>query len=185
MGAKAAIFTPVPPRFEDVYTGKPILYAIHRDSVLACNVSKFLATFDITRIAAAGKLRELRGILHLAISGWDDDPRSLHEVPEVRTFVQELDRKFPFLAYAATTQTETLRIMSLCLVPMSMTQRSSVEPEAFKATYDTREYREILDRWFKNFDHACVLARTFTLREHAQVSIELANYFGLEWYWKK
>ena len=70
--------------------------------------------------------------------GWDDDPRALHEIPEVRAFVAELDRQFPYLAYVTTTQTEVLRIMALCLVPNSVTARlGDKQTDQFAASEDS------------------------------------------------
>ncbi len=175
----------MPKRFEEAYDGKPILYFFHEDRLLAQDVSPFLETFDVSRIQAAGKLKELRGIVHLAFRGWDDDPRALHEIPEVRAFVQELDRQFPYLAYVSATQTEVLRIMALCLVPNSVTVRPDDRPDKFAASYNVQAYHEVLTRWFKSFDELAGRARCFTLREHAEKTIELANYFGIEWYWKR
>jgi len=37
-----------------------------------------------------------RGRLDLGFHGYDDDSRELHEIEEVRRFVAELDKKFPF-----------------------------------------------------------------------------------------
>ncbi len=178
----------MPKRFEECYEGKPILYWFHQDRVFARDVSTFLETFDVSRIQAAGKLKELRGIVHLVFRGWDEDPRALHEIPEVRAFVEELDRQFPYLAYITTTQTEVLRIMALCLVPNSVTARLGENPGQFvrfAASYNVQAYHQVLTRWFQSVDEIAGRGRCFTLREHAQNTIELANYFGVEWYWKK
>lgn len=176
----------MPKQFEETYEGKPIIYFFHEDRVIARDVSAFLETFDVSRIQAAGKLRELRGVVHLTFRGWDDDPRALHEISEVRAFVEELDRQFPFLAYVTTTKTEVLRIMALCLVPNSVTARlGNEQTDQFAASYNIQAYHEVLTRWFKSFDEIAARGRCFTLREHAQNTIELANYFGVEWYWKR
>lgn len=172
-------------RFEDVYAGKPgFYYQIHRDSVLACDPEKFIETFDVERIAAAGRLRELRGIVHVGINGWDDDERALHEIPEVRAYIQRLDREYPFLAYALTTKSDALKTISLCLVPTSMTRRDDTDGARFAATFDTHTYHQILQRWFRDFDRACAMARGFSRLEHGQMTAELAEYFGVEWYLK-
>ncbi len=175
----------MPKRFEEAYEGKPILYWFHHDRVLARDASAFLETFDVSRIQAAGKLRELRGVVHLVFRGWDDDPRALHEIPEVRAFVAELDRQFPYLAYVTTTQTEVLRIMALCLVPNSVTARlGDNQPDQFAASYNIQAYHEVLTRWFRSCDEIAARGRCFTWREHVQKTNELASYFGVKWCWR-
>jgi hypothetical protein len=43
--------------------------------------------------------KRLKGRLVFRIRGYDDDPRELFEVPEVRTWMEELDCEFPYWFY--------------------------------------------------------------------------------------
>jgi hypothetical protein len=43
--------------------------------------------------------KRLKGRLVFGIRGYDDDPRELFEVPEVRTWMEELDCEFPYWFY--------------------------------------------------------------------------------------
>jgi hypothetical protein len=58
----------------------------------------------------------LKGRLIFGIRGYDDDPRELFEVPEVRTWMEELDREFPYWFYFMDLGSRsTLSLVAFCL----------------------------------------------------------------------
>jgi hypothetical protein len=56
-----------------------------------------------------------RGRLDIGFHGYDDDSRELYEIEEVRRFIAELDKKFPFWLYFLDLYSGTLALIHLCL----------------------------------------------------------------------
>ena len=50
------------------------------------------------------------------VDGYNDDPRELFEIPEVRTFIRDLDSKWPFWFFFLSKATNALKMImfSLC-----------------------------------------------------------------------
>jgi hypothetical protein len=48
------------------------------------------------------------------IEGYDDDPREIYAIPEVRTFYQQLWRRWPYWLYFCNLDTENLMMMVMC-----------------------------------------------------------------------
>lgn len=49
------------------------------------------------------------------MSGYDRDPRELYEVLEVRTYIAELDRRFPYWFYFLSLKGGNLELISFCV----------------------------------------------------------------------
>lgn len=60
-------------------------------------------------------VERFRGRLDIGFAGYDEDPREIHEIEEVRTFLRDLDRKFPFWFYFVNLHSDTLVVIFLCL----------------------------------------------------------------------
>ena len=58
----------------------------------------------------------MQGKVAVLFEGYDDDPREVYEIPEVRRFCATLDRRFPYWFYFLTTVTDNLKVMTFCLV---------------------------------------------------------------------
>jgi hypothetical protein len=58
------------------------------------------------------------GKVDFRIHGYDNDPRELFEIPEVRSFVRLLDEQFPFWFFFLTTETDAIKLLmfSLCRI---------------------------------------------------------------------
>jgi hypothetical protein len=63
----------------------------------------------------------------IGFSGYDDDPRELWDIPEVKQFVQNLDCKFPYWFYFLSKFGSGLKVITFCyvnLIKISGTQVS-------------------------------------------------------------
>ena len=58
---------------------------------------------------------KFRGRLDIGFAGYDEDPREVHEIEEVRTFLRDLDSKFPFWFYFVNLYSDTLVLILLTL----------------------------------------------------------------------
>ena len=92
-----------------------VMIGIGRDKVESNDISLALSTLaDL--FADPNTVRRLQGRVSLLFEGYDDDPREVYEIPEVRRFCATLDRRFPYWLYFLTTIQDSLKVVTFCLV---------------------------------------------------------------------
>lgn len=62
------------------------------------------------------RARRYTGRISLTICGYETDERPLFKIEEIRTFVQELDRRFPYWFQFATLADTTLLLIAQCVL---------------------------------------------------------------------
>ena len=80
-------------------------------------------TVDVSRTAAVlsrvladrSTVQWYRERVDLSFYGYSNDPRELHEIPEVRRFCKKLDEAFPYWFYFLSTERGMLRVVACCL----------------------------------------------------------------------
>ena len=90
-----------------------VAFEVSRREVQEClvrEVSDRLRTFTATAEAA----RAAQGRVAIFFRGWDDDPRELCEVPEVRRLAKKLMEVFPQVAFLAENGSGTLVVLFSC-----------------------------------------------------------------------
>ena len=66
-----------------------ICYQFSRDRVGAGDAKDFLSRVGKFRVPVGKQLQGMMNSLALMIEGYDDDPREIYAIPEVRTFYQQ------------------------------------------------------------------------------------------------
>ena len=61
-----------------------ISYQFSREKVERGDFSHFLSLYGPEKLPANRKLRDLMNRFVFCIEGWDDDPREIHTIPEIR-----------------------------------------------------------------------------------------------------
>lgn len=92
---------------------------IDRKDVERCDLEPTLRTLS-QLLQDRWTVQNFRGRLSLGFFGYDDDPRELYEIEEVRRFTTALDMKFPFWLYFLSLHDGTLALILLCLCRSSM-----------------------------------------------------------------
>lgn len=120
-------------------------------------------------LADAETVRLFQGRVDVSFEGWDDDPRELYEIPEVRTFLHRLDDEWPYWLYFLSTELETLRIITFCLCHAGKAGSglARVSPAALSAFL------------MAHFDALNRLFAAFSLDEdvNEQISERIVHYF--------
>lgn len=88
----------------------------------------------------------------LSFSGYDQDPRELHEIVEVRDFVLKLDEQFPYWCYFLTKVGHGLRVVMFCFCPPYL------KPEAQQEIWPERMNAYLINRGFPAMAAVCQLA---------------------------
>ncbi|HJV73679.1 MAG TPA: chlororespiratory reduction 6 domain-containing protein, partial [Noviherbaspirillum sp.] len=80
---------------------KVVVITIQREDIERRKIEPALSSLN-RLIDSQEALEASNGTISLMVSGYDDDPRELHLIPEVRTFFLELDEQFPFWFHVCT-----------------------------------------------------------------------------------
>ena len=86
-----------------------------RAEVESGDISNSLATLE--KLLEPSNIRKLKGRLIFGIKGYEDDPRDLWEIPEVRSWMQDLDKNFPYWFFfmdLGPNSTLSFIVFSLC-----------------------------------------------------------------------
>ena len=94
---------------------RSMFYVFQRPEIEGQNFSRFVGWLR-THVEKSS-LQEIRGRILFAVDGWDDDPRELIEIPEVRRFFNCLTQAgCVWLFLADLTSPENLRLITACSV---------------------------------------------------------------------
>ena len=64
---------------------------------------------------ADATVRRFQGRVNVSFDGFNDDPREIYEMPEIRDFCADLDAHFPYWLYFLSTEDSSLKMMTFCL----------------------------------------------------------------------
>lgn len=144
------------------------LVVVSRADVEALDVSH---TAEILSSVLANRetIERFRGRVELAFHGYSDDPRELHEIPEVRRFCAKLDEIFPFWFYFLSTDGMTLGLIARCLCSVT-----EVRPGVVSLGPDLLEFM------VHHFGAMNWLFDNFSLDEkhNVEISAKVAEHFG-------
>ncbi len=73
-----------------------------------------------------------RGQMALAVDGYNEDPRELVDVAEVRAFLRAFERQWPYWAFFFNQVDDSIKILISCVCGASYPGRGAVEMDAIK-----------------------------------------------------
>lgn len=88
----------------------------------------------------------------IGVHGYDDDPRELNEMPEVRDFINRLDAEFPYWCYYLSKRALGLGFIFSCFCPPFLT------PQARERVWLERIAGYLTKRGFPAMNHICAAA---------------------------
>ena len=91
-----------------------VFYKFSREKVERGEFSHFLGLYGPARLPAGKRLRKLMNSLIFLVEGFDDDPREVYAIPEVRKFYASFHDAWPYWLYFCNLETDALRTMVLC-----------------------------------------------------------------------
>ncbi|MDD5559981.1 DUF4365 and DUF1817 domain-containing protein [Candidatus Methylomirabilis sp.] len=115
-----------------------VLFVFDDKDVLSMDTSRPRAFFD--RLRSTKELAyECQGKIEFSISGYDNDPRELFEIPEVRRYMAALEAALPELLFFVRTEqpTATLRLFALCLTTVSWEGERSTRTVTRRVIFET------------------------------------------------
>lgn len=138
---------------KNLFEASTVLYGFDEIDVSDKDTSRPRAFFDRllkTKALAASTM----GKIELSFFGYDDDPRELFEIPEVRDYVKALDAIFPELFFFAVPEepASTLRLFGLCVCNGTWEGPRSTPGTMGKVSCDGWLLANFMERHFEGFN---------------------------------
>lgn len=105
---------------------EPAVLLISKRQVNACDVASVVHQLKIL-LATREDAWLYRGQLSLVVDGYDDDPRELVDVPEVRQFLREFSAAWPYWAFFFNQVDDSIILLVSCVCGMSYPGAGAVE----------------------------------------------------------
>jgi hypothetical protein len=144
-----------------------VTFDISHDDVIHCDIRTVSEALN-RLLQSRQSVIASRGKIALSFSGYDDDPRDVWDISEIRRYVAALDANFPYWFYFAHLGNPTLQVLCLCLCAVVKVGTGvRPEPEDFKLFF------------YDHFAAVNRLCETFNLGEATRTSItkEITEYF--------
>ena len=94
-----------------------IFYQFSRSKIERTDFTHFLSIYGPNKLPSGRPLRDLMGRMVFTIEGWDEDPREIHMIPEIRRFYSAFHAAWPYWLYFCNLDLDTLMAMTLCCMP--------------------------------------------------------------------
>jgi hypothetical protein len=124
-----------------------IVVMFSKEQVRQRKLAHFLKTFGPVALPEGPALARMMGSFQFLVDGWNDDPNELYAIPDIRKFYQHFHQVWPYWFYFCDLHTETLQMMTLCLLPNLQGYKRLGEPNA-AVEYDQMD---LLNFIIKNF----------------------------------
>ncbi len=120
------------PRF-DLRPGltEPVILLISRRAVESMDVVSVIKPLNIL-LAAREDTWLYRGQLSLVVDGYEDDPRALVDIPDVRSFLRAFSAAWPYWAYFLNQVDDSIIILGSCVCGDSYPGGGAVQIDAEK-----------------------------------------------------
>jgi hypothetical protein len=117
----------------------------------------------------AETVRAFQGKVSLGFDGYDDDPREVYEIPEVRRFVSALDAEFPYWFYFLITDNEILKTITFCMCQIT-------KPSPGRIKLEPNELQNFIVHHFEALNQLC---ETFGIEDdiNQQISGYIESYY--------
>jgi hypothetical protein len=160
--------------FSGLVGAKVVIVTITRDDIEQCNTEQALASLN-QLVASPEALAASNGTISLLVSGYDDDPRELHMIPEVREYFKILDEGFPYWFHVCTRIEHSLRLLFMVLVDMTPVM-GAAHPSTAGVQFSNDDLNDFINRHLDAMDslHG---KHGFPEQENERITALVMNYF--------
>ncbi|MGJ8650852.1 MAG: hypothetical protein ACSHX4_10880 [Opitutaceae bacterium] len=129
-----------------------IIHTITKEEIQALDFSRFENLFGHWPQLWSNELKEKYDSLVLQIDGYNDRANEIYCIPEIRTYLQELHRRWPWWAFFLSNEMACMAICYLCLLPSVESYKRDGDSQC-AAAFDPREILEILKHDFGRMNY--------------------------------
>ncbi len=125
-----------------------VVVIFSKEQVRQRKIAHFLKRFGPSAELPEGpELAAMMNKFQFMVDGWNDDPQELYAIPEIRKFYQHFHNVWPYWFFFCDLRTETLQMMTLCLLPNLSGYKRAGEPLA-KVEYDPMDLIHFIQKNF-------------------------------------
>ena len=157
--------------------GDLILYQFSRSKVESGDFSHFLELYAPDKLPEGRRLRDMMNCFVFCVEGWDDDPREIHLIPEVRRFYSGFHEAWRYWLYFCNLDGDTMRSMVMCCLPDVSTMQVDGQTK-IAVTCDPLDLLNFIKRDVMPMNLMCGRAEMFESRIYDR-SRAVFEYFGL------
>ena len=154
-----------------------IFYQFSRDKVERGEFSHFLSLYALDKLPTGRRLRLLMNSMVFCIQGWDDDPREIHDIPEIRRFYRAFHEAWPYWLFFCNHDVDTLRTMVMCCMDSIVSLKVDGQPQV-GVEHDRLELLHFLSHDFAPMNLICDRGQMFERLIYDR-SKAVFEYFGL------
>ena len=156
--------------------GDIIIYEFSRSAVEQGDFTHFLERFRAEKLPSGTPLRQMMDSMVFVIEGYDDDPREIHTIPEIRKFYQALHHAWPYWLYFCNLDQDGLKMMTLCCLESITAIKVDGNPDC-AVQYNPIELIKSISEDFVHMNVMCEQAG-MTERGIYDRSKHVMEYFG-------
>ena len=108
---------------------EPVVLMISRREVEAADLDSVLSRLKVF-LATREDAWRYRGQMTLVVDGYNNDPRELVDIPEVRALLRGLETEWPYWAYFFNQVDDSIKLLLSCVAGSRFLGRGSVEMDA-------------------------------------------------------
>lgn len=105
---------------------EPVVLLISRREVDQADLLSVLSRLKVF-LAAREDAWRYRGQMTLVVDGYNDDPRELVDIPEVRALLRGLEAEWPYWAYFFNQVDDSIKLLLSCVAGSRFLGRGAVE----------------------------------------------------------
>ena len=124
-----------------------IVLQISQENIKDCNTSEYVTLLH----GATGTIQSFEAAFQryvFLISGYDDDPRELYQIPEVVSFIKDLNSKLPFWLYFINTADK--RFFSWMIACLCQAMSLDQDEETIYADFNADAYNDLIEYQLSN-----------------------------------
>jgi len=154
-----------------------IVVVFGKQQVKQRKLAHFLKHYGTDVLPEGPELAELMGTFQFFVEGWDDVPEEVYAIPDIRKFYAHFHKAWPYWFYFCDLRTETLQMMTFCLLPNLQGFKRLGEPQA-AVEYDPLELLSFITQNFAPLNLMMERAGMSEMDIY-QRSGDIFRYFGL------
>ncbi len=153
------------------------MYQFTHSKVERGDFGHFLSLYAPKKLPDGRRLRDLMNNFIFGIEGWDDDPREIHAIPEIRRFYLAFHDAWPYWLYFCNLEMDTLRAMTMCCLPSINVMQKEGQVQV-AVTCEPLDLLNFIKRDFMPMSLMCERAGMFEERIYDQTKA-VFEYFNL------
>ena len=157
--------------------GEPLFICFNRQDVEAGDTAPFLRRFAAEKLPREKKLRRMMGTFSFFVDGYNDTPEEIYAIQVVRDFYTKLHSQWPYWFYFADLRSESLQMVTACLLGNVTAHKVIGEPKACLAL-DPMELIRFVSDGFLPMNAMCERANLSELDIFNRTA-EIFRYYNL------